>query len=235
MGEPVRRRRAAGRARLPGPEAAGGGRQFTSGAGPDAGRRRLFHQARREPRPGRRHLPQPRLCAKPAPDRPRALGGPAQGPHRQGHRPARARRRAAGLAFAVRPRRLSAEVGAGALPALPDLPGMPAARARRWPKRAGSPGPFGAHRHRRPRPRRPAGLEPLRPGQPADLRRPRPLHGRPRLRDRADRRPAERRLPTPAPGSSAPSPARRRSRASPRARRRAAPTAPWSLAEPRTW
>ena len=44
------------------------------------------------------------------------------------------------------------------------------------------------HRHRQPRSERPAGLVPVRRGEPADVRRPRPLRRRSGLREGAGRR-----------------------------------------------
>ena len=55
-------------------------------------------------------------------------------------------------------------------------------------------GDAGADRHRRARARRSAGLVPVRRGEPADVRRPRPLRRRPGVRGGAGRGPARSRL-----------------------------------------
>ena len=88
-----------------------------------------------------------------------------------------------------RPRQLSADQARAGVRPIPRLHPLRAAAAeqRRGADRAD--GIARPHRYRPARSRRPAGVVPVRRGEPADVRRPRQICRRPRVRARAGRRP----------------------------------------------
>ena len=153
-----------------------------------------FAEGRRHLARSGRHAPQPGLCRFPPPSRRGGARRPLSRPDRRTDRRSRPRRRVARVDDAGRSRRLPPGRARTALPDLSRHPDLRAAAAVERRRRAAAAGDPRAHRHRRARARRPAGLVPVRRGQPPHVRRPRSICRRSGLRHGAGRGAARSRL-----------------------------------------